>query len=76
MKRKTFPCLKIIFIFQGPQLKKKEEENKDVNGVNEVEEEDEEEEEDESSDPDIEEEIQASVQQDGPGESRNFSLVW
>lgn len=75
MKRKAFPCLKIILIFQGPQSKK--EENKDVNGVNEVEEEDEEEdEEDESSDPDIEEEIQASVQQDGPGESRDFSLVW
>lgn len=64
-------------MFQGPQSKK-EEENKDVNGVNEVEGEDEEEdeEEDESSDPDIEEEIQASVQQDGPGESRDLSLVW
>ncbi|XP_047460251.1 death domain-associated protein 6 [Mugil cephalus] len=55
----------------------KEDETKEVNGVKEVEEEQEEEEEeeededdddddDQSSDPDIEEEIQASTQQDGP----------
>lgn len=49
------------------------EENKEVNGVAEKEEEEEEpeedddDEEDESSDPDIEEEIQASTQQAGPG---------
>ncbi|KAM8766443.1 death domain-associated protein 6 isoform 1-T2 [Acanthopagrus schlegelii] len=61
----------------------KEEENKEVNGVAEVEEEEvveeeeeeeddeEEEEEDESSDPDIEEEIQASTQQDGPDDIEN-----
>lgn len=56
--------------FQGHKSEK-EEENKEVNGVAEVEEEEveeeEEDEEEESSDPDIEEEIQASTQQDGPG---------
>uniref|UniRef100_A0A671TGG3 Death domain-associated protein 6 n=1 Tax=Sparus aurata TaxID=8175 RepID=A0A671TGG3_SPAAU len=53
----------------------KEEENKEVNGVAEVEEEEveeeEEDEEEESSDPDIEEEIQASTQQDGPDDIEN-----
>lgn len=51
----------------------KEEEAKDVNGVAEVEEEeeDEEDEDDESSDPDIEEEIQASTQQNGPDDEED-----
>lgn len=54
--------------------------NENVNGVNqgkaveEEEEEDEGDEEDESSDPDIEEEIQASIQQATPG--RHFALKW
>lgn len=47
-------------------MSKKVEENKEVNGV-EGDDDDEDDEEDESSDPDIEEEIQASTQQDGPG---------
>ncbi|XP_073340131.1 death domain-associated protein 6 [Pagrus major] len=54
----------------------KEEENKEVNGVaeeeeEEVEEDEDDDEEDESSDPDIEEEIQASTQQDGPDDNEN-----
>lgn len=47
-------------------------ESKEVNGAEEEEEneeEEEEDEEDESSDPDIEEEIQASTQQEGPGQT-------
>uniref|UniRef100_A0A3Q3J3G7 Death domain-associated protein 6 n=1 Tax=Monopterus albus TaxID=43700 RepID=A0A3Q3J3G7_MONAL len=53
--------------------KEKEEESKEVNGV--AEEEDEEDEEDESSDPDIEEEIQASTRQDGPDDDDNGEKV-
>ncbi|XP_074543687.1 death domain-associated protein 6 [Halichoeres trimaculatus] len=53
------------------QKSEKEEEKKEANGVGaeeEEEEEDDDEEDDESSDPDIEEEIQASTQQVGPDE--------
>ncbi len=60
------------FFFQSHKSEK-EEENTEVNGVaekeEEMEEEEEEDEDDESSDPDIEEEIQASTQQIGPGQS-------
>lgn len=57
-------CLISFVAFQGHTSGKKVE-TEEMNGVSE--EEEEEDEDDESSDPDIEEEIQASTQQDGPG---------
>ncbi|KAE8282521.1 Death domain-associated protein 6 Daxx [Larimichthys crocea] len=62
---------------EGHKSEREEEENEGVNGEAEEEEEEEEveedddDEEDESSDPDIEEEIQASTQQDGPDDGDN-----
>ena len=66
--------------FQGQKLEKTE--AKETNGVaeeeeaaeeEEEEEEEEDDEDDESSDPDIEEEIQASTQQDGPGQFQTLA---